>query len=126
MKRLIITLLFFTMIGTLSLAKATMAKTEDPIMNEIIHNIYNSEVANGYTCDSVVLYSEGKITKQNCEAQLEKTNAQCASMAKSSLSALLTESDAKNLVQILVTCPVAKMLGHPYEIKDGRAHMPEN
>jgi len=100
-----------------------MEAHEEMAMNQIINDIYKSDFTNQYTCDSVVLYSKGKITEKVCQDKLNQTNEHCASLAKTSVVALSTQEHAKDLVQILVTCPVAKMLGYPYEIINGKAVM---
>ncbi len=93
---------------------------QQKIINETITNIYDDFQANVFTCINVVKLSKGKVSKEECEKHLSSTNKECATLAKENIKTVLSQNDALNLMDILVSCPVIKMMGKKYEIIDGK------
>lgn len=91
------------------------------LVQEAINNIYDDFRANTFTCINVVKLGKGSVSKAQCEKQLKAANEKCAKLAQKNVISFSKEEDAHNLMQILITCPVAHMLGHEYQIKDGKA-----
>lgn len=115
----IILSLILGFIYTFALTTSNVNLYEKMARDQIIADIYSSELANKYTCDSVLKFSNGLISTNECKEKIPNINKICEDIAKKQIQSLQDENEAKKLIQILVTCPVSKMLGYNYSIVNG-------
>lgn len=125
LKILVIALFFSFISANAYVTQAGQIDIKSAIINEVITNMYSSKKVNDYTCESVEKFSEGQMTKKDCEIALKQTNDKCASLARQQYDYLDLNKEPEQLIKILVSCPVAKMLGYPYEIKNGKPEIQE-
>lgn len=118
-KIIVIALLLNVISSFAYITHAGQIDIKSAIINEVITNMYSSKKVNDYTCESVQKFSEGKISIQDCETALKETNEDCASLAREQYDHLDLDNNPEQLIKILVSCPVAKMLGYSYQVVKG-------
>lgn len=96
-----------------------MPKDEVKARQMLINDIYNDQTSLKFTCERVEMLTEGRISQQKCHGKLHSTNKSCELIAKQSSQYFNSQHDVKQLVSILVSCPIATIMGLDYSVSEG-------
>jgi len=99
----------------------TSVEARDDIIRMVAANNWNA-----YTCRRVEGLGKATVSPAECAARVEPANAECIEIAKAKLPQVSTEDEAGFLVEILMTCPVAKVLDIGYIIDGRKIHIQWN
>ena len=74
----------------------------------------NMEDIDMHTCQRVLQMGNGKIDLAQCNETLSSAKAECLSIIREVVPEEPTIDEAKGMARILMFCPVAKILGIPF------------
>ena len=98
------------------------AVTGEEVRDQIIEAISDSE-RDEHTCRRVRELGKGTVSDEECIERLKIANAECLKIAKENVPRVQVKHESKFLVEILMGCPVAKVLDIGLHIVDGKVHI---
>ena len=104
---------------TALLAGPVLADADIPFRDQLIAEIQD-ERADNRICRRVREMGRGEVAEATCRSQLGVANAFCSALAREHTPSTPSESEARKLVEILMICPVAKILDLPFSIHNGK------
>jgi hypothetical protein len=109
--------------------KATHSTQESASREELISSLTSDGTVDAHTCKRVASFGKGKISPEECKAKFPEANKHCLEVTRKNVPENITnEADGRLIAQILMSCPMAKILNYPYSIIDGKPKIefPEN
>ena len=105
----------------LSLASTSGIEMRDEVIQFVIDGDWSS-----HTCRRVIGLGRGTVSGEECAVKVVSANAKCLDLAKTTLPVVTNEEQTEFLVEILMTCPVAHVLGIGYIIDGKQIHIQWN
>ena len=96
-----------------SIASASTSTTE---MREQVIQIVTDGNWQSHTCRRVQELGKQSVSLEECNSRVDAANAQCLELARLRVPTVANADDATYLVEILMTCPIARVLGIGYVI----------
>jgi hypothetical protein len=93
----------------------------DQVIEIVVSHDWNKE-----TCRRVGQLGKGTVSSDICSLRVDPANARCLAFAKERVPVVLEKEQAEFLVQILMTCSVADVLGIGYSIDGKQIHIQWN
>jgi hypothetical protein len=94
----------------------------DQIIETVVHDNWN----NKETCRRVAELGKGTVSSDMCSLRVDPANTRCIAFAKKRVPVVLEKEQAEFLVEILMTCPIADVLGIGYSIDGRQIHIQWN
>ena len=107
-------------IASLGFATAAHAVSASEFRDQLIAETQGDKNTDDHTCRRVREFGKGKVTDERCRAQLESVNSQCRDVAREHIAGVSSQTQAENLVGILMMCPIAVILELPFKVRDGK------
>jgi len=76
-----------------------------------------------HTCRRVEELGKGTVSPDECIARVDAANTRCMELAKARVPVVANDEQGEFFVMILMSCPVADVLGIGYVIKDGKIYI---
>lgn len=114
--------LFLACISFLGCAsnKTTSSAQEGVSREELISSLISDGAIDEHTCKRVISFGKGKVSPEECKAKLPEANKHCLEITRKNVPEnVSTEVEARLITQILMTCPMVKILNYPYSIIGG-------
>jgi len=91
---------------------------ETEFVDIFIAMVYEGKV-DDHTCKRVMSFAPDKMTINECLSKAEAVNPECEILARQHVKSVVDENERRKMVEILMVCPVAKLLEYPYIFIDG-------
>ena len=106
----------------LALSPSAAAVSGEEMRDEVIKIVSDGDWST-HTCRRVEGLGKGTVSPEDCASRVNAANAECIKIAKGKFAQVTSENDARLLVEILMTCPVAKVLDIDYVIDGENIHI---
>jgi hypothetical protein len=111
------------LLALLAVPSIAAASVSGEQMRDQVITIVTDSDWNDHTCRRVDGLGKNTVSPSECRERLNSANSQCIELAKSKVPIVLDEDQAKFLVDILMSCPIAKVLDIGYEFEGTKIHI---
>ena len=94
----------------------------EQMRDEVIEMVTDNNWS-GETCRRVQELGKNMVSGAQCLQRVDLANSRCLELARTEVPVILEEEQAKLLVGILMTCPMAQVLNIGYKINGGKIHV---
>lgn len=101
-----------------ALAEVSGAQMTDDVIKMVAESDWSSQ-----TCQRVEGLGKSTVSPAQCTQRVAAANTRCTELARAKLPEVTDGDQAKFLVEILMTCPVADVLGIGYIIDGRKIHI---
>lgn len=102
---------------------ASLAETSGTEMRDEVIKVVTGNNWDAHTCRRVASLGEGKVSAEECQSKVGPANERCLALAKDKVPTVTNEEQTGFLVEILMTCPVADVLGVGYVVDGKKIHI---